>query len=220
MKICKQCGVEKELTAFEFRKAGNCYRGTCKECLKPKRNAAAVRNRATLIGKYKTQKRNAEHRGLQFLLSYDEWLFIWTDSGKIGQRGRGGKKYCMCRYNDVGSYEVGNVFIGTGSENVRDGNVGKTVPKEVREKISKAHKGKPHAWSAGDKNPMHRPEVKEKVSAAIGGKNHYRQRGVNTPMGYFITAKAAAEALGIPKPTIEWRARNSKLGFSLPEFIT
>lgn len=28
-------------------------------------------------------------------------------------------------------------------------------------------------------------------------------------------AKLAAEALGIKKPTVEWRARNNKFGFSL-----
>lgn len=219
MKICKKCGVTKELTAFEFRKHDNCYRGSCKECSNLAKSASLARRRTTLLCKYKAQRVNAERRGLRFLLSYEEWLGIWEKSGKLEQRGRGSHKYCMCRYNDIGPYEVGNVFIGTGHENVRDGNLGKTMPKEVREKISKAHKGKPHAWSVGDKNPMHRPEVKAKVSLAIGGQNHYKQRGVNTPMGYFVTAKAAAEALGIPKPTVEWRARNNKFGFSLPEAI-
>jgi len=216
MKTCSKCGVEKELSAFEFRNSVNCYRGACRQCSKPARNAGAARRRATLLGKYKAQRINAERRGLNFVLSYEEWLGIWVDSGKLEQRGRGSQKYCMCRFNDEGPYQVGNVFIGTGGENVRDGNLGKEMPKEVREKISSAHKGKPHAWSVGDKNPMHRPEVKAKMSAAIRGENHYKQRGVNTPMGYFITAKAAAQALGIPKPTVEWRARHSKCGFSLP----
>jgi len=162
------------------------------------------------------QKNNALTRGIPFLLSFEQWLDIWTESGKLSQRGRGAEKFCMCRHEDIGPYEVGNVFIGINRENVRAGNLGKEVPKEVREKISLANKGKPHEWSRGDKNPMHRPEVKAKISAAIGGANHYKQRGVNTPQGYFVTSKAASEALGVPKPTIEWRARHNKFGFSLP----
>ena len=216
MQTCKKCGIEKELLAFEFRKDNGLYRKVCRECLRPSLNAKAKRNRSTLIGKYKMQQRNATDRGIPFLLTYEEWLKVWNDSGKLEQRGRGADKFCMCRVGDLGSYEVGNVFIGTGRENVRAGNLGKPVPQEVRDKISKSNTGKPHPWCAGDKNPMHRTEVKAKMSAKIGGENHYKQRGVNTPQGYFVTAKAASEALGIPKPTIEWRAKYNKFGFSLP----
>ena len=216
MQVCKKCEVEKQFSDFEYRKDNERYRPICKECQKPARNAAATKRRSTLIGKYKMQQRNAISRGIPFLLTYEQWLAIWNESGKLSERGRGAKKFCMCRVNDEGSYEIGNVFIGTGQENVRDGNLGKVMTQEVRDKISKANKGKPHEWSKGDKNPMHRLEVKAKISAAIGGVNHYKQRGVNTPEGYFVTSKAASEALGIPKPTIEWRARHGKFGFSLP----
>ena len=216
MQICKVCQVKKPLFDFEFRSDNGLHRKVCKQCQKPSKNATANKRRSTLVGKYKTQERNALARGIPFLLSFDQWLFIWTESGKLDQRGRGADKFCMCRNNDVGSYEVGNVFIGTGRENVRAGNLGKEMTQEVRDKISKAHIGKPKEWSRGDKNPMHRPEVKAKMSAAISGANHYKQRGINTPQGYCVTSKAASEALGIPKPTIEWRARNNKFGFSLP----
>lgn len=47
-------------------------------------------------------------------------------------------------------------------------------------------------------------------------KSNAKQLGVITPQGYFVTTKAASEALGIPKPTVEWRARNNKFGFSQP----
>jgi hypothetical protein len=166
------------------------------------------------MSKYKMQKQNAAMRGIPFLLSYEQWLSIWVDSGKLQERGRGANKFCMCRYGDAGPYEVGNVFIGTGRENVRDGNLGKEMTQEVRDKISKANKGKAHPWSVGDRNPMHRPEVKAKMSAAIGGANHYKAIGVTTPQGFFPTAKAAAEALGMKRPTVEWRARHNKFGFS------
>jgi len=38
--------------------------------------------------------------------------------------------------------------------------------------------------------------------------------GINTPTGYFATSKLASEALNIKKPTVEWRARNNKFGYS------
>ncbi len=163
---------------------------------------------------YTQQKSNAKQRGVEFKLTLEEWTNIWLDSGKWDQRGRGAEKYCMCRVGDQGCYELGNVFIGLGKINVRDGNLGKPDSDETKRKKSEAAKGKPKPWSAGANNPMHRPEVKAKMSAAIGGANHYRQRGIICPDGYFVTAKAASNALGIPKPTVEWRARNNKSGFA------
>ncbi len=216
MQVCTKCLREKLLSEFEFRKDNGRYRRICRECQKPARNAASEKRRSTLMGRYKMQKQNALAREIPFLLSFEQWLAVWTDSGKLEQRGRGASKFCMCRYNDVGAYEVENVFIGTGRENVRAGNLGKVLSEETRKKMSKSKSGKPHPWSVGELNPMHRPDVKAKISLAISGANHYKQRGVNTPQGYFVTSKAASEALGIPKPTVEWRARNNKFGFSLP----
>ena len=94
------------------------------------------------------------------------------------------------------------------------GNLGKIDSPETRAKKSAATKGKKHSWSVGDKNPMHRLEVKVKMSLAIGGANHYNAIGVTTPNGFYPTAKAAAEALGIKKPTVEWRAKHNRFGFS------
>lgn len=163
---------------------------------------------------YTQQKSNAKHRGIEFLLTLDQWKSIWVASGQWERRGRGIGKYCMCRNNDCGAYELGNVFIDLNTRNISDGNIGKPDSDLTKAKKSAALKGKPKPWVAGEKNPMHRPEVKAKMSAAIGGANHYRQRGIICPDGYFATAKDAAKTLGIPKPTVEWRARNNKSGFA------
>jgi len=170
--------------------------------------------KAKFLKAYRMQKSNARTRKIPFLLTFEEWLTIWNDSGKLAQRGRGANKFCMCRIGDTGPYVIGNVFIGTGRENVRAGNLGKEMTQEVRNKISKSNIGKPHEWSRGEKNPMHRPEVKAKMKELIGGANHYKAIGVTTPQGFFPTAKIAAEAMGIKKPTVEWRARHKKFGFS------
>lgn len=163
--------------------------------------------------KFNAHKSNAKRRGIEFKLTFDEWVDIWEKSGKWGERGRGADKYCMCRIGDVGSYSIDNVFIGQGKHNVRDGNIGKPDSEETKRKKSEAAKGKSHDYAKGKNNVMHRPEVKAKISLAISGDKHYKQKGVITPQGYFVTAKVASKELGVPQSTIEWWSRNNKNGF-------
>ena len=215
-KVCTKCKAEKPITEYRKRSDGNGTISACNDCERARGRAYQKRMSGTFEKAYSQQKSNAKARGVEFNISFEDWKSVWLESGKWADRGRGKGKYCMCRVGDSGAYEVGNVFIGLNEQNISDGNVGKVMADETKRKISEAHTGKTHDWSRGDKNPMHRPEVKAKMSAAIGGANHYNQRGVVTPEGYFVTAKAAAEALGIKKSTVEWRARHNKFGFSLP----
>jgi len=53
---------------------------------------------------------DAKKRGIPFKLTLTEWLDIWGD--KLPMRGKGKGKFHMCRKNDIGAYEVGNVYIG------------------------------------------------------------------------------------------------------------
>jgi len=163
---------------------------------------------------YTQQKSNAKQRGVEFVLTFDEWKQIWLYSGKWEQRGRGAEKYCMCRVGDAGCYQVGNVFIGLGKHNVRDGNLGKLDSNETKRKKSEALRGMPHPWSAGKNNAMHRPEVKAKLSASISGSKHYSAKMVGTPHGIWGSAVECAKALRMPEPTVNWRCRNQKLGFA------
>lgn len=78
--------------------------------------------RASPKGKYAEQKRRAKARGVPFLLTFNEWWAIWTLSGKWPKRGNTRGRYCMCRKGDLGAYEVGNVYIGTWSQNTADRN--------------------------------------------------------------------------------------------------
>jgi len=162
---------------------------------------------------YTQQKSNAKQRGVEFVLTFDEWKQIWLDSGKWEQRGRGAEKYCMCRVGDAGCYQVGNVFIGLGKHNVRDGNLGKSDSEETKRKKSESLRGMPHPWNVGKNNAMHRPEVKAKLSAAISGAKHYSARMVGTPHGVWGSAVECAKAFRMPEATVNWRCRNQKLGF-------
>ena len=163
---------------------------------------------------YAQHKSNAKTRGVEFLFTLEQWRDWWIATGKWELRGRGRGKYCMRRHNDVGPYSIDNVFCGTNEENVRDGNLGKTVGQETREKIAEALKGTSHEWARGEKNPMHRLDVKAKMSAAIGGGKHYRAKRVSTPRGIWGSATEAARGLNIPKSTVEWRCKNNYIGFA------
>jgi hypothetical protein len=74
--------------------------------------------------KYRLHIHNATKRGVEFLLTFDEWWQIWKDSGKWTERGAGTDKYCMSRYGDEGPYAVGNVFINRFADNTSQGVTG------------------------------------------------------------------------------------------------
>lgn len=71
-------------------------------------------------GRYRKQKEHSVRRGVEFKLSFEEWWKIWEDSGKYFFRGVGKGKYCMCRNKDTGAYEVGNVYIDSTTNNIKD----------------------------------------------------------------------------------------------------
>ena len=64
------------------------------------------------------QKHNAIRRGIEFRLTYEEWLEIWGD--KLPLRGRTKGCYVMARHGDQGAYEIGNVKIIPREENDRE----------------------------------------------------------------------------------------------------
>jgi len=121
----------------------------------------------------------ASQRGIPFLLSYKQWLKIWTDSGHLHERGRHCNQYQMARFGDKGAYEVGNVKICTAKENrqeqeytpehrekLRKANLGKKASPQARRNMSKAHKGKPSSFEG----KHHTKESKEKMRLARLGK--------------------------------------------------
>lgn len=69
---------------------------------------------------YIQHKRNAGIRGIEWLLTFAEWLSIWKASGKLHLRGRGRGRYVMSRMCDDGPYAVGNVHIQLATENSRE----------------------------------------------------------------------------------------------------
>jgi len=77
--------------------------------------------------KYQSHKSGAKARGIEFTLSYEQWLAIWGDS--IDQRGRGAQELGMLRARDEGGYTPNNVRLGTPQENSQEASVARRVRK-------------------------------------------------------------------------------------------
>ena len=87
---------------------------------------------------YVVHKATAKARGIAFLLTFEEWMTIWNDSGNWHLRGNLKGHYVMARHGDTGPYAVGNVRICTVSENMSEANKGKKLSPEHCRLISEA----------------------------------------------------------------------------------
>jgi len=118
--------------------------------------------------KFGCHKGDAKRRGIPFLLTFEDWLDIWTKSGRLEKRGHGRGRYVMARFGDRGGYEVGNVEIILFEENARAyrptldaktrtglGHKGKTVSMATRKKLSEKAKARTYS-----------PETRSKMSAS------------------------------------------------------
>lgn len=69
---------------------------------------------------FHNQHRSALVRNVPWEISLPEWVSVWRESGHYDERGRGRSGYCMARLGDKGAYAIGNVYITTAADNVRD----------------------------------------------------------------------------------------------------
>ena len=97
---------------------------------------------------------DANGKQILWKLSFDEWLSIWIESKKYSQRGSKKGQYCMSRFNDLGDYELGNVFIQEHSNNISQARKGK-LP------WNKGSKGLQVAWNKGMKKNKDQQEKEE-----------------------------------------------------------
>lgn len=70
--------------------------------------------------KFRAQRGKAKQRGIDWQLTFEEWLGIWEKSGKFELRGRQSGNYVMARFGDVGPYSVDNVFVEESGKNISD----------------------------------------------------------------------------------------------------
>ena len=69
---------------------------------------------------FSRQKSGAKVRKIQWDLTFDQWLEIWTNSGMLWNRGKGVGESMMCRRIEPSPYSVKNVYIGDGKTNQAD----------------------------------------------------------------------------------------------------
>ena len=103
---------------------------------------------------------SAKRRGIEFLLTFEEWLKIWMDSEHWHERGIRKYQYCMARFGDKGPYAVGNVKIITNEENLLE----RVLPKPTHEtRIKTSERMKGNKFTLGYK---HTDEAKKKIGEA------------------------------------------------------
>jgi hypothetical protein len=85
--------------------------------------------------RFASQKFAAKHRvdaagnPIEWKLTFEEWFDIWLKSGHYDKCGRKRGCYVMSRFNDLGAYEVGNVFVQLGTDNIKQAqDLAKWVP--------------------------------------------------------------------------------------------
>jgi len=77
-----------------------------------------ISRKATPQQKFVAQRHGAKTRGVEWLMTFDQWWNVWEESGKWKYRGQGG--YCMARKGDFGPYSPDNVYICTIAQNMHD----------------------------------------------------------------------------------------------------
>lgn len=92
--------------------------------------------------KYRGQKSHSKTRGIEFNLTFNEWITIWLQSGHWHERGKGKGTYVMSRIGDKGPYEVGNVFIQSNYDNVIQAQKGSIRSPESNLKRSITQRGR------------------------------------------------------------------------------
>lgn len=146
------------------------------------------------LGAFRNQERNAKTRGIEWNLSLLEWWGIWQRSGKWEQRGRG-RGYMMCRFGDVGSYAIGNVYIATG---VHNGSVQPNNPYRLgHPDHDKVIDNIRHKLCGRGQRDMHRVHVGLPKGVTASKGRFLAQaslNGSNTYLGTFDTPEAAHAA--------------------------
>jgi hypothetical protein len=123
--------------------------------------------------RWRYHRRHAKDRKIPFLLTFDQWLQIWIDSGHIHESGTRNHQYCMARYGDKGPYAVGNVRIVTVAQNHAENTKGKFKPgvksyllvknrKPTAERIAKMRSAQLRLWSS----PAHHRKMSEAARQA------------------------------------------------------
>lgn len=118
---CSDCKREARRSSYDRNRTKEIERAVVYNAAHPEMKAASDRstylaNRTKRL--FQAQRAAAKRRGIEFLLTFQEWLDFWGD--KLGLRGTRLDDLCMARYGDAGPYAIGNVVIKTNRENLAE----------------------------------------------------------------------------------------------------
>lgn len=113
--INSQMKKQQEKRADKFVASFGCLRSVALEI----NGGISLSAKGTPAFKYKTQRRTAITRGIEWKFTFPEWMRVWLDSGHWEHRGRW-HGYVMARIADTGPYSADNVEIVTQSQNIKD----------------------------------------------------------------------------------------------------
>lgn len=152
---------------------------------------------------YRAQRNNANRRKIPFDFSLLGWCSWWRKElkriGESATRGRRRHQFAMCRFNDSGAYEPGNVYAGRPADNARD------VPKHRRaDAVIKAKKTREVTG-----NPLG-------SHLKVRGDGHPRSIAVVTPLGRFGSIALASEAHGITRQGGHYAVRAGRWAVEAP----
>jgi len=133
---------------------------------------------------FQSQKQTARLRGIEWLLTAEEWCDFWRTDNRWERRGKTRGCLVMGRKGDVGPYSVENIYCTTVEDNAA----------AVRKERKRAGLAKARA------------------EGRIGG-DSWGTKAVITPEGRFPSAKAAAQHFGISHTGASRRAANGWKGW-------
>lgn len=64
------------------------------------------------------QRASAKYRGVEFLMTFEEWRDWWLATGRIDERGKLRGQWVMGRTGDAGPYQLGNIECMRAEDNV------------------------------------------------------------------------------------------------------
>jgi hypothetical protein len=67
---------------------------------------------------YVEHRANSAKRGIPFEFTFKQWMDAWGDNYERMSIRNGG--LVMCRYGDTGPYRVGNIYLASNSQNIKD----------------------------------------------------------------------------------------------------
>ena len=142
-----------------------------------------------LYAAFYSQRHSARLRNIEFLLTYEEWLQIWIDSGHLSERGRKKDQYVMARFGDKGPYAVGNVKIVTANQNMSEAHIGKPKSLEFKKFITERNHKRFESQEARDRvaesnrRRIVSEETKEKIASKLRGRKLTDEHKRNIQIG-------------------------------------